>query len=223
LSLLVGTQDVTNSAQWHSSDATIATVAAGLVRATGPGTATVSATYQSKTVSTPLTVAADTDCSDFDPSALGMIQITQDVPPSWAITTPFQGGFELLAGADTLSDANRLLALFQRYRQQCDIGRGNVRPNRLQYILSYFKGTSGQQTTVAPEDCIAYNPSALQVVDQGASGAALMSGGTQLALLDNAFEAALAAAVARQYSNECFIGRGNTRPNPYRFITEYWK
>jgi hypothetical protein len=63
----------------------------------------------------------------------------------------------------------------------------------------------------------------LQVVSQGATGWALVSGGTQIALLASAFEAALASNVAAQASNECYIGRGNTRQNPYAYITEYWK
>ncbi|HEY2432961.1 MAG TPA: hypothetical protein VGI12_09845 [Vicinamibacterales bacterium] len=100
----------------------------------------------------------------------------------------------------------------------CYIGRNDPK-----FTLTFFKNASGQQTTIAREDCIPYSAAALQVVDRGGSGWALVSGGTQLGLLVTAFDAAVASAVAAQASNECFIGRGNTRPSPYAFTTEYWR
>jgi hypothetical protein len=193
------------------------------VSATGLGTATVSATYQQQTASALVSVVADRDCEPYDSAHLALVEQTNDVPPSWTVTTPLGGSTEFLAGADNAVDSNNLLALFQRYTQYCFIGRGNPRPNRQQYLVTYFKGSSGQQTTIAPEDCVRYSASALQVVNQGSLGWAVMSGGTQLALVDTQFEAGLVSAVASQYSNECYIGRGNTRQNPYRYINEYWK
>jgi hypothetical protein len=219
-----GTQDLTGVATWQSSNSTVATVSGGLVRAIAPGAVTISAQSQQQTASAQLTVAQDDDCLPYDSANLSIFENTNDQPsPSWTITAPYQSGYALLAGADTLTDANNLLAVYQRYNQSCFVGRGNGRPNRLQYIVTYFMSPTGRRTTIAPEDCVAYSASAVQVVSQGATGWAVMSGGTQLALLDTQFEASLVAGVAAQSSNECFIGRGNTRKNPYSYINEYWK
>jgi hypothetical protein len=226
LTLMSGVQDVTNSATWQSSNSAVATVSFGLVRAIALGTATITATYNAQTVSTSMTAAADQDCIPYDGPDASLEQNTHDVPPSWTVISPLPGGgglLEALAGADSLPDANNLLALFRRYNQMCFLGRSNGRPNRYQYIFTYFKDASGQQTVISPEDCVSYSPGGLQVVQQGASGWALIGGGTQLALLDTALEASLLSAVAAQASNECYIGRGNPRPNPYKYITEYWK
>ncbi len=225
LTLLSGVQDVTNSATWQSSNPAVATVSFGLVRAVALGTATIQATYNAQTVSTSMTVAADQDCIPYDGSNVSYEQNTRDVPPSWTLISPLPGGglLEALVGADSVSDANNLQALFRRYNQMCFLGRNNGRPNRFQYIFTYFKDARGQQTVITPEDCVSYSPAGLQVVQQGASGWALTGGATQLALLDTALEASLLSAVAVQASNECYIGRGNPRPDPYQYITEYWK
>jgi Big-like domain-containing protein len=221
LTLSSGNQDVTNSATWLSSNTSVATVSSGLVRATGLGTTTISAAYKGQTVSSAMSTVPDQDCIPYDPTNVSAIPDRLD-PTAEDITSPvpsLPGFFGLLAGADNPTDAKNLVALFQRYSQVCYIGR-NYGPR---FTLTYFKGASGQQTTIAPEDCVAYSAGAVQVVNQGANGWAVMSGGTQLFLINDAFEATLASAVAAQASNECFIGRGNTRPNPYGFITEYWK
>jgi hypothetical protein len=140
-------------------------------------------------------------------------------PTQLIITAPDPfGRAQLLSSADGLIDAGNLVALYRRYTQVCYIGRNNPK-----FTLTFFKNASGQQTTIAPEDCVPYSAAALQVVNQGGSSWALVSGGTQLGLLVTAFDAAVANAVAAQASNECFIGRATTRPNPYAFTTEYWK
>lgn len=220
LTLRSGGDDITNAATWQSSDPSVATVSSGLVRATGLGTTTISATYNSHTVSSMMTSAPDQDCIPYDPTNVSTLPNPND-PTVVAITAPLPSGALSVfsPAADNPANAANLVALYRRYTEICYIGRNYGS----QYIVTYFKGASGQQTTVAPEDCVAYSPATLQVVGQGASGDALMSGGTQIALLANAFEAALANAVAAHASNECFIGRANARPNPHNFITDYWK
>jgi hypothetical protein len=141
-------------------------------------------------------------------------------PTQLIITAPDPfGRAQLLSpSSDGLIDAGNLVALYRRYTQVCYVGRNNP-----QFMLTFFKNPSGQQTTVAPEDCVPYSAAALQVVNQGGSGWALVSGGTQLGLLVTAFDAAVASAVAAHASTECFIGRRTTRPSSSAFITEYWK
>ena len=149
---------------------------------------------------------------------------TSDVPPSWTITVTVPGvGLALAAGAENTSDANNLVALFERYSQECYVGRNNHRPNHVQYVLNYFKSPTGLQTTIAPMDCVRYHTGALATLNDGASGWAVMAGGTPLALVDTELDARLVLEVPQQYSNECFIGRGNTRKNPYNYITTYWQ
>lgn len=222
LSLMEGTKDITNLATWRSADSTVATVSSGLVRAMSVGTTQISAVYLSQNATTSVTVTADEDCIPYDTANLGMIQNTNDTPPSWTITAPYLVGFQFLASADTQPEATNLLALFQRYSQQCFVGRGNNRPNRLQYVFPYFRGANGRQTTITPEDCVTYSSNAVQIVSQ-AGAWAVVSAGTQLALLDTPFDASVISGIASQASSECFIGRGNTRKDPYGYITEYWK
>lgn len=74
-----------------------------------------------------------------------------------------------------------------------------------------------------PEDCIDYDPNALTIVDIGADGWRLDENGTHaLAVFDNEADAQLGLNVAQQHNRFCFIGRGNTRPDPQQFIYEYW-
>jgi hypothetical protein len=228
LTLLTGGLDATSSATWKSSDSTVAITGpgAGIVQAIGFGAVTVSATYRGQTATTTLSVIPDESCDVYDSTNVTLHQ-NPETPPSWSVAAPVPsfGGSLLFVAGDTLADANNLLALFQRYGQFCLIGHtdNNNRPNRVQYTFNYFKAPTGGQTTISPEDCVAYSPGALQVVDKGGDGSALVSNGTQLALLDTHFDAALLGSIAGQYSNECFIGRGNARQNPYVYITEYWK
>jgi hypothetical protein len=71
------------------------------------------------------------------------------------------------------------------------------------------------------EDCIEYNNSRLQIV-QEQTGWVLTDGFGLLAVLDNAADGANALALARNYQALCYIGRGNPRTNLYAYILEYW-
>jgi hypothetical protein len=216
------TQVVTGQTSWSSSSPAIATVSlGGLVTAVSLGTTTVTATYQAVSASVLIAVAASPDCLPYDPATL---QILPEPDGTWSIAAPVRGGpFEFFLGAVTQIDANNDLALMQRYTQQCFIGRENGRANRLAYIVRYWLGATGQPTMIQPEDCQAYSVASLHVGSNGPAGWTLMAGVVPLAMLDNPIDAASALAVAQQYSAECFIGRGNTQPNPLDFIAQYWK
>lgn len=214
--------NLTTQATWQSSNSAIATVSAGLVQAVAPGNTMIAASYQGKTASTPLTVATDDDCVSYGPP-IAVFPFTTDTPESWAAGSGTSSQFIFLELGDTMTDATNMVAVLQRYSQLCYIGRDNPRPNRLQYILQYQRSPTGQQTVVAPQDCVAYNPGALTIVNEGTSGWAVMSGATQVALLDTSLEAAVALTVAQGFSNECFIGRQNARLNHYDYVMEYWQ
>jgi type 1 fimbria pilin len=89
--------------------------------------------------------------------------------------------------------------------------------------MSYWQGSTGVATTVSPEDCTPYATSNLQAVDLGSSGWAVTDGTRQLVLLDNQSDANGALSILKQYSSQCFIGRGNTRSNPLDFTIPYYK
>jgi hypothetical protein len=74
-----------------------------------------------------------------------------------------------------------------------------------------------------PEDCIQYNPYALQIEDIGDKGWRLSDGKMWLQVLDNRDDAEAALALAQQHNYQCFIGRNNRRPDRIRYIVQYWK
>jgi hypothetical protein len=78
------------------------------------------------------------------------------------------------------------------------------------------------RATPVPEDCIAYNPAILRIVDRGPFWQ-LTSGALDLQIFQTQGEALRGLAVARGHTQQCFIGRSNTEPDRYRYITEYWK
>ncbi|MBN1642964.1 MAG: hypothetical protein JXA09_17135 [Anaerolineae bacterium] len=124
---------------------------------------------------------------------------------------------------DNKNDAHDALALAQRHTEHCFIGRGNTRPNRLDYIVDYWQGDSGIRTTIPDEDCLPYDPDALRIVDEGKTGWLLTDGRTRILILDDEQDAQAALTLARQYKYHCFIGRGNTRPESAAYIVDYWK
>lgn len=70
-------------------------------------------------------------------------------------------------------------------------------------------------------DCLLYNASALSTFAEG-DHYVLTDGVSRMEVLDNATDAAHALAVAQRYTAHCFVGRGNTRPDHRRYVTEYW-
>jgi hypothetical protein len=76
---------------------------------------------------------------------------------------------------------------------------------------------------VPGDDCLAYNPRALRIVNEGARGWLLTDGQSRMLMLDNEEDAKKALALARRHTQHCFIGRGNRRPNRKDYIVEYWK
>lgn len=73
------------------------------------------------------------------------------------------------------------------------------------------------------EDCLPYDVRALRIVDEGALGWLLTDGNSRMLGLDNEADAKAALALAKKYTQHCFIGRGNKRPNRKDYIVDYWK
>jgi PKD repeat protein len=87
--------------------------------------------------------------------------------------------------------------------------------------------TTTQPITVYPHalpnpDCIPYSPSGLKLVNLGISGWQLVDGSTAMEIFENSSDAQAAWQVAQHYSQQCFIGRENTRSNRMQYIVDYW-
>ncbi|HEX8845959.1 MAG TPA: hypothetical protein VF791_15010 [Pyrinomonadaceae bacterium] len=156
------------------------------------------------------------DCLSYNPSNL---RIINEGSSGWLLT---DGSSRMLI-LDNRADAERALALARRHTAHCFIGRNNNRPNRRDFIVEYWTGDSGIRTTIAGEDCISYNPSTLEIRNEGAGGWLLTDGNSRMLMLANRADAEQALGITSQSSRQCFIGRNNTRPNRKDYIVEYWR
>ncbi len=68
-----------------------------------------------------------------------------------------------------------------------------------------------------------YNPANLRIVNEGTSGWLLTDGVSRMLMLNDEADAKDALALAKRYTNQCFIGRDNTRPNRQDYIVDYWE
>lgn len=93
---------------------------------------------------------------------------------------------------------------------------------RTAYTSTYFFARQSGGGGTASQDCLPYNPNALRIVNEGASGWLLTDGVSRMLTLDNRAEAERALALARRHTAHCFIGRNNNRPDRKAFIMEYW-
>ena len=218
--------DVTDQATWSSSNNGAVTVtSSGVVKASAAGSSDVTASYRGTTATAHVIVASREDCSGYDPSTIQIIADSgRDGLPAFALVAPFGSGvFEFIATFATSDDGQRALAMAQRYRQDCFIGRGNRRADRDAYVTPYWQTSSGRQTTIDGEDCDVYNPASLSIANRGSEGWAVAGGTAVFGLLDTEADAGRLLAVMRRFANQCFIGRRNTRATPRDFMTVYYR
>ncbi len=163
-----------------------------------------------------LQIAAAEDCLNYNPKNL---QIRNEGANGFLLTD----GTSRMLMLDNAQDAANALALARRHTSHCFIGRNNNRPNREDFIVEYWKGSSGINTIMSNLDCISYNSGNLSIVDEGAGGFLLTDGNSRMLMLDNNGDAARAKLVAAGNTRQCFIGRNNNRPNRKTYIVEYWR
>jgi hypothetical protein len=156
------------------------------------------------------------DCLPYNPNRL---RIVNEGASGWLLT---DGGSRMLI-LDNRADAERALALARMHTAHCFIGRGNRQPNRKDFIMEYWTGDSGIETTIPGEDCISYNSSSLEIRNEGASGWLLTDGSSRMVTLDSRSDAEQAMGIASGSSRQCFIGRNNRRPNRKDYIVGYWR
>jgi hypothetical protein len=211
---------VTSLATWQSTNPSAVTISpAGVATGIGVGSAAISATYQGMSASVTMRVGAFIDCSTYFPTDLQVLTIGAD----FVVAAPDGPGFDLLQGFATAADASAGLAVFQRYRNFCFVGRNNSRSPRRAYIFGYWLNQFGLTTTIDHEDCEPYDKGSVEIVSRALQGWAVMASGRQLMLLDTAADATTMEAMVKTYSNQCYIGRGNTRSNQSDYVIPYWK
>lgn len=158
------------------------------------------------------------DCIRYDPGALRVVSAGAD---GFQV---FEGTSRAMLLLDDETDARNAKSLAERHTSLCFLGRDNERENRAEYVVYYWRGSSGKKTTIEPEDCVTYDPAELRLVNIGADGFQLVAGGSQaLLLLDDEADARNSLKWAKAFTRQCFIGRDNERPDRSRFIVGYWK
>jgi hypothetical protein len=105
---------------------------------------------------------------------------------------------------------DKALALAQRYRKHCYLGRDNTRPeDRGHYIFDYWRGSSGLTPEIADQydDCSSYNRHNLTVEDMGGGyGWRVKDHDHVLHLFDNESDARNGKLVLARYGHACSIG-----------------
>jgi hypothetical protein len=186
---------------------------------TATATDTATATFTPTPSITPTPVwenpILNPDCLSYNPASLSIVN---EGASGWLLTD----GRSRMKLLDNQADAQKALALAQRHTMQCFIGRGNNRPDRIRYIVRYWAGASGTNTDIPDEDCIGYDENNLSIVNLGAQGWRLTDGFSAMLLLDNENDAQDALLLAQSRGQQCFIGRGNNRPNRLDYILQYW-
>jgi len=174
----------------------------------------------------PVSEGRSEDCLPYDADSL----ILRPQPDNaWLLTD----GHDRMVVFDNRKDADNALALAQRYRMQCFIGRhastrasAPGRPSP-EYMLRYWKLPTGKTTTISPESCTLYVPARLMTFDKGSAGWIVTDGGSLVLKLDNKSDADAALAIAKEHSQRCVIGRDDLRPlslaYPQHSRVDYWK
>ena len=159
---------------------------------------------------------APEDCVSYNPENLTV----EAVGDLWRL----RSGGHLMQMFATESDADAGLANARNWTRMCFIGRQTERPDRHFYIKTYWQGPSGLLDGMAPAtECIEYDAADLAIYGPDPQGYALYSGGIPLLVLDTEADALRAQLVAGGFNKLCLIGHGNTRPDPDRYVVEFWR
>ena len=133
-------------------------------------------------------------------------------------------GFSRMKMFDNKEDARNGLRIARRYNRQGFIGRDNPRSNRSDYIIEYWAGNSGLPwEPLTRTDAIPYNPANVTAEDLDAKGWRIRDGKMSMLMAHDLNDALGALRIVERYSRQCFIGRGNTRPNRKQYIMTYWE
>lgn len=101
------------------------------------------------------------------------------------------------------------LALAQRYKRHCFIGRDNGREDENAYVFDYWRDSSGKRTTIPGEDeaCSSYDRGNLQVNDMGSGhGWRVKDDDHVLHVFDDESDARDGRLVLAKYGQICSLG-----------------
>jgi hypothetical protein len=171
----------------------------------------------------PTPVASPEDCVSYNPSNLTVVASGD----AWVL----RDGSHAMLLFDTYADADNGRKAAYPYTRLCFIGRGNDKADRYRYIITYFTTSSGLLNGMAPSaECIPYNPATLAIyagtphpADPAQNDYALYAGPVPLLFLATEPDALRAKQVASTSTKVCLIGHGNSRPNPTRYIHEFFR
>lgn len=129
------------------------------------------------------------------------------------------GSHEVIKVAGQTGDTigQQALALAQRYRKHCFIGRGNNRENHYSFVFDYWRDLSGQTPAIPGQDdnCSGYNRHNLTVEDMGGGdGWRVKDHDHVLHLFDNGNDARNGSLVLQKYGRYCQIGGGGDDNSP---------
>lgn len=223
--------DVTAATQWVTNNPSILNILSpGVISAVALGGANVFATHQGRTVSRRVIVAREEDCQQYNPLDVILQENPNPVGPldiRWRIGYPLVlpdlgPVIALLGSFENGDDAVDGLALAQRHTRQCSGGRSYGGADRASYIVGYWGGSSGAQTTIQRDDCDAYDPARLDVRFD-APGWTVFDGNTRVARLYFEEDAGRILSVARQHRARCYIGRGRPRNGTNAYNLTYFR
>jgi hypothetical protein len=146
------------------------------------------------------------NCVEYDPAS-----VTVD---SFGIALFFiNSNSGRLAGARTFPDAVRVQTLAKAHTKHCRIG---TPPGR---SVEYWLGDGGGPRPPR-DDCIPYDPDALEIVDEGPGGFLLTDRRSRMEIVDTRQDADDLLAMARAFRSQCFIGRSRFGRE---FVITYWE
>jgi hypothetical protein len=139
------------------------------------------------------------NCINYEPST------AQIAPNNYGGYSVWAGGQELVRLYDNGDDnaQAKVLALVNRYRTVCFVGRGN---DRLEFVFEYWKNPSGNNSPIpgSEDDCSTYDRTRLQVDDTG-DGWRVKNDDNVLQLFATQHEAENGRIVLAKYDRICRI------------------
>lgn len=158
------------------------------------------------------------DCQVYNPETLTIQHLDTGV---WRL----QDGGHWIVAFGSEAEGKNALALAQRFRELCYIGRMNGRPpdQRGDYIVTYWQGDSGKRTAIDPEYCQLYDPAKLRIAYKSGAGWIVTDEGFTLTLSSEE-DATAALALAKEHQARCTIGKYVNSPGqPRTSRLDYWK
>lgn len=192
----------------QAPDGSPASTTPGASGAPGPAGASAAATKtQSQTTRTPPPPPAwptPEDCISYNPA-----NVTVHYEAGTYAVNDGTKNVMRLPGGPGENVGQKGLALAQRFRKHCFLGRTNTREDKNSYAFDYWRDPSGMTPAIADqdEDCSGYNRTNLTVEDMGSGhGWRVKDHDHVLHLFDSESDARNGKLVLAKYSRICFLG-----------------